>query len=442
MPTLCIQLLGDFRLSMDGDLVTALHHPRQQALIAYLLLHRHAPQSRRHLAFLFWPDANETQAFTNLRNLLFKVRKELPESARFLEIGAQTVQWRGDAPVVADIALLEAAAAPTATIAQMEQAVQLYRDDLLPSCYDDWIIPERARLRQIVLNLLSRLIDHFEAERDLPQASAYARQRLQLEPLDEVTCRTLIRLYAAADDPDQQAAAHLAGGLLTFASVEQMLNGYSFRFFLAIQKLHELLRTGAIGEVHTVVGAIGVAPLLPGWIAAPATGGGPLLYVGSHLLDELLWLLDDTPVEASATIRYRADTHADDTTTFQLRFARGAVAQGMVTQAGDSFFNRLEFYGHNGRISLRSVLFDYTVEITQRIPPAGVQPLLLRFPVMDDLRLVAHQAQLTEFVQAIAQQRQPSIPVQQGRRVLRVLDALAKSGRTGLPVRLPSVHPS
>lgn len=218
------------------------------------------------------------------------------------------------------------------------------------------------------------------------------------------------------------------------------MSGYSFRCLPALQKVHELLRAGAIGEVHTVSGAIGVSPLTSGWIASPATGGGPLLYVGSHLVDELLWLLDDRPVEVAATIRYRADTHADDTTTFQLQMARGAVVQGMVTQAGDTFFNTLEFYGRGGTISLRGVIFNYTVELTQFKAPGGVQPLMMRFPSVADLRLVAHQQQLAEFAQAIQERRQPAATVHDGRLVLRVLDAIARSGRTGAPVPLAQAH--
>lgn len=307
-----------------------------------------------------------------------------------------------------------------------------------------------------------------------------------------------LQLVACAD-PDQQAAMRVAGAVSTYATVEEMLHaapvdavvvatshdalyecalaaiqarkhvlvekpigmdateaarledavtqngvcfmsGYSFRFLPALQKVHELLRAGAIGAVHTAFGAIGVGPLSSGWIAAPATGGGPLLYVGSHLVDELLWLMGDTPVEVAATIRYRTDTHADDTTTFALQLAQGAVVQGMVTQAVDTFFNTLEFYGRGGIISLRSVIFNATVEITQCKAADGVQPLLMRFPTVEDLRLVAHQRQLAEFAQAVQERRQPAVTVGDGRAVLSVLDAIARSGRTGAPVRLMQPH--
>jgi predicted dehydrogenase len=212
--------------------------------------------------------------------------------------------------------------------------------------------------------------------------------------------------------------------------------GYSFRYIAAWQKVRELLQAGAVGEIHTIAGSIGIEPMSEGWAASPETGGGPLLYVGSHLVDQILWYLGDDPVEVYAGIRYRADTRADETTTFQVRFARGAVAQGVVTQAGADFFNTLDIYGRQGRISLRGVGFTHSVEVVSGALPAYAQPTQLHFPQIADLRLLMLGPQLAEFAQAIRERRQPACTVTDGRRVLKVLDACLKSNRTGRPVRV------
>jgi len=68
-PTLSIRLLGDFSLMSGAELVTSVNTPRLHSLLAYLVLHRDAPQLRQHLAFLFWPDTAEAQARTNLRQV-------------------------------------------------------------------------------------------------------------------------------------------------------------------------------------------------------------------------------------------------------------------------------------------------------------------------------------------------------------------------------------
>jgi DNA-binding SARP family transcriptional activator len=150
---LSVSLLGGFHLSLDQTQITGLDTPRLQALLAYLILHRDAPQSRAHLAFLFWPDTTESQARTNLRNLLHHLRRALPNPDTYLDARVQTLQWRSDAPYALDVAdlhsvLAQAEQAPgmrdsAAVREALERAVALYKGDLLPSCYDDWIIPQR-----------------------------------------------------------------------------------------------------------------------------------------------------------------------------------------------------------------------------------------------------------------------------------------------------------
>jgi UDP-N-acetyl-2-amino-2-deoxyglucuronate dehydrogenase len=213
--------------------------------------------------------------------------------------------------------------------------------------------------------------------------------------------------------------------------------GYSFRYIAAWQKVAELLQAGAVGEIQAITGAIGIPPMSSGWRASPETGGGPMLYVGSHLVDQILWTMADDPVEVFAGIRYRADTRADETTTFQIQFSRGTVAQGMVTQTSHAgLYSNLDIYGRQGRIGLHGVDFTYAVDVVSSALPAYSQPTSIQLPQMEDLRILMHQPQLAEFAQAIRERRQPAITVSDGRRVLKVLDTFIKSERTGQPVRI------
>ncbi|MEP7189441.1 MAG: Gfo/Idh/MocA family oxidoreductase [Roseiflexaceae bacterium] len=154
------------------------------------------------------------------------------------------------------------------------------------------------------------------------------------------------------------------------------------------------------------------------------------------MVDAMLWYLQDDPVAVVADVRYRADTRADETTAFQIQFARGAVAQGMVTQTAGGFFNNLDMYGRQGRIGLRGNGFHYTINIVSDVLPAYTQPTSIHIPQVDDLRILMLLPQLEEFAQAIQEHRQPAITVTDGRRVLKVLDAIIKSDRTGEPVRI------
>jgi len=206
-PLLTIQLFGEFRLLVDDKPVTAINTARLQSLLAYLLLHRTAPQARQQLAFRFWPDSGDAQARTNLRNTLHQLRNSLPDADHCLQTDAKSIQWRPDAPFRLDVAEFEqqlqtAQKADNPIIARqaLEQAVRLYQGDLLPGCYDDWILPERERWQQTFASTLEQLITWLENERDYPAAISYAQRLLQHDPLREATYGRMMQLYAAAGD--------------------------------------------------------------------------------------------------------------------------------------------------------------------------------------------------------------------------------------------------
>ena len=73
---------------------------------------------------------------------------------------------------------------------------RLYRGDLLPATYDDWVEPDRQRLRQRYEAVLGRLADLADERGDGAAAVGYSEQLLQLDPLDEAGYRRLMLLHA------------------------------------------------------------------------------------------------------------------------------------------------------------------------------------------------------------------------------------------------------
>ncbi len=209
-PALDIGLLGGFRLVYQGERVTSVRSARLQSLLACLVLNQDTPQRRQHLAFRFWPDSTEKQARTNLRHLLHDLRHALPDGNRFIRADAQSANWHADAPFTLDVASFEEALGRAreaeetgdgeAGCEALEEAARLYRGDLLPSCYDEWIEPERLRLREAHLAALERLVGLLEEREAYPQAIHYGRQLLQKSPLHEQTYACLMRLHAANGD--------------------------------------------------------------------------------------------------------------------------------------------------------------------------------------------------------------------------------------------------
>jgi DNA-binding SARP family transcriptional activator/tetratricopeptide (TPR) repeat protein len=200
MSDLAVALLGQFRLTNRGELVTGLEGARLQSFFAYLLLHRTAPTLRQQLAFQYWPDATESQALNNLRSLIHKLRHSLPDAESYLAADTLTVWLRPDAPIVLDVEDFEAATGENASREDLERAARLYAGDLLPACYDDWILPRRNTLNERACAALARLVDMLERSLEYSPAINYANQLLRLDPLQETTYRTLMRLHARNGD--------------------------------------------------------------------------------------------------------------------------------------------------------------------------------------------------------------------------------------------------
>lgn len=112
--------------------------------------------------------------------------------------------------------------------------------------------------------------------------------------------------------------------------------GYSLRFSTG-KYVRELLDAGTIGDLQAVSGSIGLPPMNRSWMSTIARGGGPLLYVGCHVLDFVLWFSGADPVSVYADIRRRGDTGADELSAIQLRLATGVVAQVLVSQTQPMF---------------------------------------------------------------------------------------------------------
>lgn len=215
-----LHLLGPFRLLQGDQPVAGFDQARLQHLLAYLALHPAAPVSRQQLAFAFWPDTTDQQALKNLRTLLTRLRKALPNADRYVTVSTQTLHWRPDAPVTLDVAEFEAAVAAAAAAQgrgegdlatqALKAAAAAYTGDLLPDCYDDWILPLRERLHQAYGDALEQLVLALEEQRDTSGAIPYAQRLLHHDPLHEAAYRHLMRLHMAQGDWTEAARIYHA----------------------------------------------------------------------------------------------------------------------------------------------------------------------------------------------------------------------------------------
>src|SRR5439155_16778460 len=80
-------------------------------------------------------------------------------------------------------------------------AIELYQGPLLPGFYEEWSIPEQARLSGLFLDAVGALVSHLEGIGDTRAALSHARHAVAVDPLREEGQQHLMRLLAADGQP-------------------------------------------------------------------------------------------------------------------------------------------------------------------------------------------------------------------------------------------------
>ncbi len=166
-PDLRIRLFGHVAVEVDGAPFRLATPRKTLPILAYLLMNRDAPVARDFLAYVMWPDEEEDSARSRLRMNLYELGRVLPPSPAGgpLLVTTDSVAVRPDLRLWLDVEAFDRLVTDPERI---EEALALYRGDLLASLYDEWILPERERRRNLYLAGLSRLVSEARRRRDFP----------------------------------------------------------------------------------------------------------------------------------------------------------------------------------------------------------------------------------------------------------------------------------
>ncbi len=192
---LVVRLLGAVEVIWDGRRLRAFNALRLQRSLAIIAIRRDL-QHRSRLAFELWPDSSERQARTNLRKLLHEFRHSLPDIGEFVEIDNEIVRWIPTGPSEVDVLRFREAIA----VGDLELAARLYAGDLLPACYDDWVVDERAKLRAEAYGAFVRLTEEAAGRDDHIATIKHAQRVIDLEPTDEAAVRIQMEAHLALGD--------------------------------------------------------------------------------------------------------------------------------------------------------------------------------------------------------------------------------------------------
>jgi DNA-binding SARP family transcriptional activator len=186
-----VSLLRGFELR-HGDRPVRLPLSAQR-LVAFLALHDR-PLMRLYVAGTLWLDSTQEHANANLRTALWRLRRPGCTVVR-----ATTTDLALDREVAVD--LRESAAVAERVLAHGSESPALdelcLTGDLLPDWYDDWLLIERERFRQLRLHALETLCERLTAASRHGAAVQAGLAAVAGEPLRESAQCVLMRAYLA-----------------------------------------------------------------------------------------------------------------------------------------------------------------------------------------------------------------------------------------------------
>ena len=215
MCVLRISLLGRFHVHCDDQVMTGLDALKVQELFCYLLLYRDHPHRRETLASMLWGDSLTAQSKKNLRQILWHLQTTLapytgPTDGHVLVVEPEWVRFNSESSLWLDVSMFEQAAALTHGVSgrdldiqqaqALQEAVQLYRGDLLEGWYQDWCLYERERLQNVYLTMLDKLMGYCEAQDQYEAGLDYGARILRHDRARERTHWQMMRLYYLAGD--------------------------------------------------------------------------------------------------------------------------------------------------------------------------------------------------------------------------------------------------
>ena len=162
--------------------------------------------------------------------------------------------------------------------------------------------------------------------------------------------------------------------------------------------------------------------------ALSLSGGGQLNDSGSHLLDIVLWMVDQAPKEVSAFMEY-FDTEVDINSALSIRFANGALANFSVVgnSVGPGMWEDITIWGSRG------VIYSRNGKLTCKYggqDPVEIDDLPSRFSSPDQ-----------NFLDAVLGRDEVQVPPVCGLRVIQLTEAAWESAQKGgRPVRVKSVR--
>ncbi len=194
-----LELLDRFRLHRAGTTIRL--QPNVQRLLAFLALHRR-PLQRLYVAGRLWTDSAQDTANANLRTALWRLRHP---GCRLVDATPHEVALAEEVVVDVREAAMIAQRVLEGRAQDHDLAALIAAGELLPDLYDDWVVIERERFRQLRLHALERLCEECRDAGRFAEAAEAGLAAVATEPLRESAHRALISCHLAEGNVGEAA---------------------------------------------------------------------------------------------------------------------------------------------------------------------------------------------------------------------------------------------
>jgi DNA-binding SARP family transcriptional activator len=205
-----IRLFGRCALESDATVIQDINCAKARELLGYLACHRERHLSREAVIGALWGDMQEEQGKRALRQTLWQLQTalgpfQITASRPFIEADGEWIRLNPDSGIWLDVARFEELEKMTRRIkghpytetqlAHLNEAVSIYRGQLMEDCFKDWCVRQRHEYNKCYLKMLTRLMNSQKESGDYEGAMTTASMVLREEPASESANGTLMLLY-------------------------------------------------------------------------------------------------------------------------------------------------------------------------------------------------------------------------------------------------------
>lgn len=305
-------------------------------------------------------------------------------------------------------------------------------------------------------------LDAVAEELDVPEKFTDAMEMFKEAELDGVSIATPNKFHAPLSIAALKAGLHVlcekpmamntreAGKMITASrkTGKNLMINFSFRFSEPSYALKQQVDSGVIGDIYfgrTVWHRRRGLPGFGKWFSdKDLAGGGPLIDLGVHRLDLALWLMGyPEPLAVSGSTynviarvratRERKKFTVEDLACGLVKFKNGAtliIEASWAANIKEQEKMVTQLYGTKGGLVQKNL--DGGYNMTSEIYTEENGHLFTK--MIDGSTLSVPSAQ-EEFINSILEKREPLATGEEGLKVMKILDGIYESAKTGREVR-------